>query len=360
MAKEKVEVNDLRKRINELDLQFVKLLDERADLVKGIGNYKKEHNIPVYQPGREKEIQDRILKASKKSFPTDALLHIFTEIVSAGRALEEPTHIGYLGPEGTYSELATRKQFGSSVISHSMPTIPDVFRAVENGKVKYGLVPIENSLEGTVNITLDEFVDSPVQIIGETFLSIHHNLLANVSDISEIKRIYSHPQGFPQCRIWLESHIPNAELVEVSSTAKAASMVPWDKFSAAVASEIAADKYGLNILERNIEDNPENFTRFWIIASEETDPKSREKTTILVSVKDKPGALLRLLSPFQVYDINLSKIESRPSKRRPWDYLFFMDIDESVDHKSVQNALKKIKEDAVFLKIIGSYPKGSV
>lgn len=356
----KKEVNELRKRINEIDLEFVKLLDERAVLVKSIGNYKKENNIPVYQPGREKEIRERILKVSNNSFPKDALIHIFTEIVSAGRALEEATHIGYLGPEGTFTELATRKQFGSSVVTHSFPTIPDVFRAVENGKVKYGLVPIENSLEGTVNITLDEFVDSPVQIIGETYLPVHHNLLANVKDIGEIKRIYSHPQGLSQCRIWIESHLPNAELIEVSSTAKAASMVPWDKFASAIASEIAAEKYGLTILEQNIEDNPENFTRFWVIGMEKTDPSSREKTSVLVSVKDKPGALLRLLAPFQVYDINLSKIESRPSKRRPWDYLFFIDIDKSMDNKSVQNALKKIKEDAVFLKIIGSYPKGTV
>jgi chorismate mutase/prephenate dehydratase len=352
-------LDELRKKINDVDISMVNLLDERADLVKKIGDYKKKYDIPIYQPGREKEVKSRILSNSKKSFPTEALMHIFTEIVSAARSLEEPLMIGYLGPEGTFTEQAAIKHFGSSVILNPIATIPDVFRQVENGKMNFGIVPIENSQQGTVNLTLDEFVDSPLTIVGETYLSIHHNLLANVDNISEIKRIYSHPQGFAQCRIWIETNLPNAEKMEVSSTAKAASLVPWDKFSAAIASEIAAEKYGLNILERNIEDNPENYTRFWIISTDKQKADNPEKTTVLVSVKDKPGALLRLLSPFQVYNINLSKIESRPSKRRPWDYLFFIDIDESINNSALKKALDKVKEDSVFLKILGSYSKGS-
>lgn len=358
MAKENERLEKLRKEVNDIDLNIVGLLDKRAALVKDIGQYKKELNIPIYQPGREKEVREQVLNASKKIFPTEALMHIFTEIVSAARSLEEPMNVGYFGPEGTYTEQAAIKQFGSSVIFHPMPTISDVFHEVENGKVDYGVVPIENSQEGTVNVTLDEFVDSPLTIVGETFLGIHHNLMAAVEK-SEIKRIYSHPQGLAQCRIWLETNLPNVERIEVSSTAKAASMVPWDKFSAAIASENAAERYGLNILERNIEDNPENFTRFWVIANQSKKASNQEKTTLLVSVKDKPGALLKLLAPFQVYNLNLSKIESRPSKRRPWDYLFFIDVDGNPDSAPVSKAIEKVKEDSVFVKILGSYPKGS-
>ena len=305
---EKDILKDLREKIDDIDVGIVKLLDDRAKLVKNVGEYKKQNNITLFQPDREKQVKERVLKASEKLFPTNALLHIFTEIVSAARSLEAPLNVGFLGPEGTFSEQASIKYFGSSVIMDAMPSIADVFRQVENGKMDYGVVPIENSLEGTVNLTLDEFVDSPVKIIAETYLNVHQNLLANVDNISEIKRIYSHPQGFAQTRIWMEANLPNVEKMEVSSTAKAASLVPWDKFSAAIAGELAAEKFGLNILERNIEDNPENYTRFWVISNESHQTFNPEKTTALISVKDKPGALIRLLSPFQVYNLNLSKI----------------------------------------------------
>ena len=324
-------LDGLRVNLNSIDRQIVELLDQRAGIVKEVGDYKKVNNIPIYQPELEKETRDLVLKDSKKVFPADSLMQIYTEIISAARAIEAPLKIGYLGPEGTYSELAVRKQFGSAVINSPLSTIADVFKEVENGKIDYGIVPIENSLEGTVNITLDEFVDSPLKVNGELYVNIHHNILANVEKISEIKRIYSHPQSFAQCRIWLES----------------------------IAGSIAAEKYGLKVLIENIEDNPENTTRFWIISNNNKKNLKGDKTTILVSVKDKPGALLKLLSPFQVYNINLSKIESRPSKRRPWDYLFFMDIEGGVDVSSVKMALDKIKEDAVFVKVLGCYPKGN-
>ncbi|OHD56531.1 MAG: hypothetical protein A2Y33_15525 [Spirochaetes bacterium GWF1_51_8] len=354
------QLEKLRQKINDVDVRLVNLLDDRASLVKEIGEYKKSKNLPVYQPDREKDVKERVLAASKNEFPSKALMHIFTEIVSAARSLEAPLEIGYLGPEGTFTEQAAVKQFGSSVNFHPLTGIPDVFREIENGKLHYGVVPIENSLGGTVNETLDEFVDSPLRIVSETFLNIHQNLLANVEDIKQIKRVYSHPQSFSQCRIWLETHLPNVEKIEVSSNAKAASQAPWDKFSAAIAGDLAAERYGLNILERNIEDNPENFTRFWILAPEGNPVNNPEKTTVLVSVKDKPGALLRLLSPFQVYGINLSKIESRPSRRRPWDYLFFIDIDGSIQSADVTKAIEKIREDSIFVKILGSYPKGQL
>ncbi|MGC8771478.1 MAG: prephenate dehydratase [Brevinematia bacterium] len=353
------EISKIRKNIDQIDKKIVELLDERAECVKKIGEYKKQHNIPIYQPEREKQVKELVLATSKNIFPRDALLQIFTEIVSAARSLEAPINVGFLGPEGTFTEMAVIKHFGSSVVKKPLASIPDVFREVENGKLDFGVVPIENSYEGTVNITLDEFIDSPLKVVGEVYVDIHHNLLANVNSINEIKRIYSHPQTFAQCRIWLETNMPNVEKIEVSSNAKAASMVPWDKFSAAIAGRIAAEKYGLNILAENIEDSPENYTRFWIISSTPREVENAEKTTILVSVKDKPGALLKILEPFNDMKLNLSKIESRPSKRRPWDYIFFIDVEGDIHMDSFKKAIEIVKENAVFLKILGSYSKGN-
>lgn len=352
-------LNEVREKINGIDSKLVELLDERAGLVKNIGEFKKSNNIQVYQPEREKEIKESVLAKSKNVFPKTGLLQIFTEIVSAARSLEEPINVSYLGPEASFSEMAVRKHFGSSVIMKPLPSIPDVFREVENGKMDFGVVPIENTQEGSVLITLDEFVDSPLTVIGEVYLSIHHNLMANVDKMSDIKRLYIHHQTLGQCRIWLESNMPNVEKIDVPSNSKGASMVPWEKFSGAVAGAIAAEKYGLKILAENIEDNPENFTRFWIIANKEHPFTNPDKTTILVSVKDKPGALLSLLEPFQRLNINLSKIESRPSKRRPWDYLFFIDMERGIKHPDTQKVLEEIKENSVFLKVLGSYPKSA-
>jgi chorismate mutase/prephenate dehydratase len=352
-------LEELRTKIDGIDKHLVELLDDRAEIVKEVGEFKKTNNIPVYQPDREREVREMVLNNSRKIFPVNGLMQIFTEIVSAARSLEAPVKVGYLGPETSFSEMAVRKHFGSSVVMEPLSGFSDIFREVENGKVDYGVVPIENSQEGTVPAILDEFVDSPLKVIGELFLPIHHNLLANVGSIAEIKRLYIHPQTLGQCRIWLESNMPGVEKIEVSSNSKAASMVPWDKFSAAVAGSAAAEKFGLNVVAENIEDNPENTTRFWVISNDKGLNVKGEKTTVLVSIKDKPGALLRLLSPFQVYNINLTKIESRPSKRRSWDYLFFMDLEGGVDASNMRMALDKVKEDAVFVKILGSYPKGN-
>lgn len=352
-------LDKLRLEINSIDEKLVEYLDERAKFVKQIGDYKKEKGIPIYQPGREKEVKERILKISKSIFPPEALVHIYTEIVSAARAMEKPLQVGYLGPEATFSEFATMKHFGSSIERIPLANVSDVFRQVENGKLDYGVVPIENTLQGTVYSTLDEFIESNLHIVAETFLPIRQQLLANVEDVSQIKRVYSHPAVFPQCRIWLESNLPNVEKVETTSTAKAASMVPWDKFSAAIGTELAAETYGLNILARNIEDNPENYTRFWVL-SRDKEISSPEKTTILVSIKDKPGALLKLLSPFQVYNINLSKIESRPSRRKSWDYLFFIDLIGSIEDNLVKKAIDKVREDSAFVKVLGSYPRAEL
>ncbi len=353
-----IDLKELRKKIDQIDINLVELLDNRAEIVKEIGEYKKAHDIPIYQPEREKEVRALVMSKSRKEFPAPALLQIFTEIVSAARALEKTIVVAYLGPEGSFCEQAVRKHFGSSVVMVPIASFSDIFKEVENGKMDYGVVAIENSLDGSVKETLDSFIDSPLKVLGEEFLNVHQNLMANVNSLSEIKRIYSHPQSFGQCRTWLETNMPNVEKIEVSSNSKAASMVPWEKFSAAIGGKLAAEKYKLSVLAENIEDNPENYTRFWIIGSGNHDFHNPEKTSVLVSIKDSPGALLRLLEPFQESGINLSKIESRPSKRRPWDYLFFIDLDRGIEDTVVQSALEKVKEQSVFLKVLGSYSKG--
>jgi chorismate mutase/prephenate dehydratase len=206
---------------------------------------------------------------------------------------------------------------------------------------------------------LDDFVDSPLKVIGEVYLSIHHCLLSNVNSLAEVKRIYSHPQSFGQCRIWLDTNMPNIERIEVSSNSKAASMVPWDKYSAAIAGAIAGEKYSLNVLAENLEDNPENTTRFWIITGNEMNFNNPNKTSLLISVKDKPGALLKILTPFERHHLNLSKIESRPSRKKPWDYLFFMDVEGDIHTSDFQQVLEEIKENSVFVKVLGSYVKAT-
>ncbi len=302
----------------------------------------------------------KIRELGKKTrFPEEALVRLFVEIISAARSLEEPLRIAYLGPEGTFTEMAALGYFGSSVERIPTASIEDVFRTVENGKADYGVVPIENSLEGTVNTTLDTFVDSPLKIVGETFLRIRHNLVSNETDLKKIKRVYAHPQAIAQCRRWLSVNLPNVEFVETSSTAKAASVVPLDKYSAAIASEVAAAKYDLKVIARGIEDNPLNYTRFWIIGNRETNPTGEDKTTVICSVKDKPGALYKLLEPFYEERINLTKIESRPSKRKAWDYLFFIDLEGHKSEEKVRRAINSAKEQTMFMKILGSYPRGT-
>ncbi len=350
-------LSQLRKKINEIDEKIVSLLNQRAKLCLGIGKLKAKKKASVYVPDREKSIYDRILKSSKGPLSKKALAAIYREIMSGSLALEKAIRIAYLGPPATFTHIAALKKFGSQVRYQPVNNISDIFTEVERGRCDYGVVPIENSVEGAVNHTLDMFTESDLKICSEISLEISHNLLAKSKKPMKIKRIYSNPQVFGQCRLWLEANVPNAELIEVSSTTKAAEEAAKRKDSAAIASKLAAECYGLRIIARSIEDSAHNVTRFLIIGKTESQPTKTDKTSIMFSVKDKVGALHDMLVPFKKRRINLTKIESRPSKKRAWQYYFFVDMEGHNKSKKVQQALNELSKKCAYLKVLGSYPK---
>ncbi|MCM8778954.1 MAG: prephenate dehydratase [Candidatus Omnitrophica bacterium] len=350
-----MKLKGLRAKIDSLDKKIVELLNERAALTLEIARLKKKMKEPIYVPDRESEVYKKVNQANRGPLNNESLSAIYREIMSASLSLEKSLKIAYLGPPATFTHLAALNKFGSQVEYLDCRSISEVFNEVEKGNAEYGVVPIENSIEGAVTHTLDMFVDSEVNICSEISLEIKHNLLANCKRV-EIKKVYSNPQVFGQCRIWLESNLPRAEWVEVSSTTKAAEIAVREKFSAAIASEMAARRYGLRILAHSIEDSPHNVTRFLVIGKIFTRPTGKDKTSIMFSIKDRVGALHDMLYPFKKHNINLTKIESRPSKRKPWDYYFFVDLEGHIEDKKVKRALTELKELSTYLKVLGSYP----
>ncbi len=350
-----MELSRLRKQINEIDRNIVEILNKRANLILEIGKIKHKNKEPVYVPEREKEVYEKVIRASKGPLKIDALKAIYREIMSSSISLEKSVKIAYLGPQATFTHIAAVQKFGSQVKYLDCKNISDVFNEVEKGNADYGVVPIENSIEGAVNHTLDMFVDSKVSVCSEASLEIKHNLLANCRK-EKIKEIYSNPQVFGQCRLCLESNVHKAELVEVSSTTRAAEIAASEKFSAAIASELAADCYGLKIIARSIEDNPHNVTRFLVIGETIVRPTGKDKTSIMFSIKDRVGALHDMLVPFKKHRINLTKIESRPSKRKPWEYYFFVDMKGHIEDKDVKKAIHELEKNCSYLKTLGSYP----
>ncbi|MGE4358118.1 MAG: prephenate dehydratase [Candidatus Omnitrophota bacterium] len=348
-------LSQLRKRIDSLDKKIVELLNRRAELTLEIGKVKKKLKESVYVPDRESEVYRKVCKHNSGPLKDESLIAIYREIMSSSLSLEKALKIAYLGPAATFTHLAALRKFGSQVDYIDCRSITDVFNEVEKGNADYGVVPIENSIEGAVTHTLDMFVDSDVNICSEISLEIKHNLLANCRK-NQIRKVYSNPQVFGQCRIWLESNLPRVELIEVSSTTKAAEIASREKFSAAIASEMAAERYGLRILASSIEDSPHNVTRFLVIGRSLTRPTGKDKTSIMFSIKDRVGALHAMLFPFKKYNINLTKIESRPSKRKPWDYYFFVDLEGHMEDKKVKKALAELGKICTYLKILGSYP----
>jgi len=353
-----MELKKLREEIDSLDKKIVELLNKRAELTLEIAKLKKELKESPYSPDREKEVYNKVISMNKGPLKNEALSAIYREIMSASLSLEKPLKIAYLGPPATFTHIAALRKFGSQVDYLDCRSITDVFNEVEKGNADYGVVPIENSIEGAVSHTLDMFVDSEINICSEISLEIKHNLLANCKK-EEIKKVYSNPQVFGQCRIWLETNLPYVELVEVSSTTKAAEIASRENFSAAIASEMAAEYYGLKILASSIEDSPRNVTRFLVIGRSVTRPTGKDKTSIMFSIKDRVGALHDMLYPFKKNNINLTKIESRPSKRRTWDYYFFVDLEGHIEDKKVKKALKELEKLCTYLKILGSYPAAS-
>jgi len=350
-----MDIQNLRRKIDDLDAKIVDLLNQRAQITLDIGKHKLKNNASIYAPAREKQVLDRIKALSKGSLTKESLEAIYREIMSASLALEKPLRIAALGKKGAYTYSAAQKIFGKQVSYDCCQDIPEIFRRVESGECDQGVVPIENSTEGIVTPTVDLLVDSELKICRQVMLPIKHNLLSNTSK-NNIKKVYSNAQVFNQCRHWLLQHLPNAGLIPVASTTEAAERASHEKNAAALASLEAAEEYGLKVLESNISDLAHNTTRFCVIGTSSAAPTGRDRTSLVFSIKDKVGALHAMLTPFYKNKINLTKIESRPSKKKAWDYYFFIDLEGHQDDPHVKRALSQLEGMCKFMKILGSYP----
>ncbi|MBI2095299.1 MAG: prephenate dehydratase [Candidatus Omnitrophica bacterium] len=357
-------VDKVRKKIDSIDERVLRLLNERAGICKKIGKIKRRRKEGVYAADREKEVLDRLKRLSKGPLPPSAIEAIYREIMSSAISLEKEVKIAYLGPEFTFTHQAALKKFGASVRYFPCPNISDVFAEVERGRSDYGVVPVENSTEGAVNYTLDMFIESPLKICAELYLSINQYLLSNAASMKTVNQIYSIPQALAQCRLWLESNLPGAKLMTTSSTAEAARYVAehpqFKNEIACVASLLAAREYRLRVIAPSIEDNANNTTRFIIISRAESRPTGKDRTSVVFSVKDRVGALHDILIPFQKANINLTKIESRPSKKKVWSYFFFVDFEGHVKEPRISSALKNLEKHCTFFKLLGSYPKADL
>lgn len=353
-------LESLRQKVDRIDREILQQLNDRSRIVLEIGRIKQKARKEVYAPLREKSILERLTGANKGPFPDHALRAVFQEILSASRSLQSPLKVSYLGPQASFTNLAALRQFGSSTELVPESSLTKVFDAVEHGRAACGVVPIENTTEGVVGGTLDRFIDSPLSIQAEITLPVAHHLMSRSGTLSSLRRLYSHPQAIAQCRGWLDENLPNLPAMEVESTAKAAERAAEEPGTAAIAGEHAAEIYGLKILKRHIEDNPNNMTRFLVIGKKSPPRSGRDKTSILFSVKDEVGILYRMLEPFYKNRINLSKIESRPLKKKAWEYIFFLDMDGHIVDGKVRAAVKGLEKKCRFLKILGSYPKANV
>ncbi|NQU73161.1 MAG: prephenate dehydratase [Candidatus Omnitrophica bacterium] len=356
-----MELARLRKQIDKIDKKVVENLNIRAKISLEIANAKKANKMSTYAPDRESDVYKRVVSENKGPLLDEHIKTIYREVMSGTLSIEGPMRIAYLGPQATFTHLASIKKFGSSVKHVPVNSITEVFAEVEKGRADYGVVPIENSIEGAVSHTLDMFMESELKICSEISLEISHHLLMSqtVKRGPKVKKIYSNPQVFGQCRIWIEANFPNAELVEVSSTAKAAEIAKKDKTSACIASSLAAKHYCLRVIAKSIEDYGHNVTRFLVIGRTEPSQTKEDKTSIMFSIRDKLGALHDMLVPFKKNKINLTKIESRPSKRRAWDYYFFVDLQGHHEDTSIKKALKELEKQTTFIKVLGSYPIGN-
>jgi chorismate mutase/prephenate dehydratase len=350
-------LGELRRQIDAIDDQLLELLNRRARVVLEVGHAKAGQHKEFYVPSREQEIYARLAAANPGPFPTEAVRRVFREIISASLSLEQPLKVAFLGPQATFTHAAALQQFGLSAQLVPQKSIPAVFDEVLRGRAHYGVVPVENSNEGVVSHTLDMFMESDLKVIAEVLLEVSHDLLSHSGRMDEVRKVVSHPQALAQCRKWLEENLPDIPLVDVASTALAAQMAAEDETAAAVASTMAATLYDLQVVQHKIEDNPHNFTRFLVIGQKTPERSGRDKTSIMFSVKDQPGILYRMLEPFSKRSLNLSKIESRPLKKKAWEYIFFLDLEGHVEDESVRLALEELKDYCQFLKVLGSYPR---
>ncbi len=350
-------LNIFRKQIDAVDKEIVGLLDKRASAIKEIARIKNNIKKEVYDPAREAQVLAKVRQASKGKFPTTGLEAVYNEIFSASRVLQRKTRVIFFGAPASYTHMAAMKRFGRQAEYIPAANTKDVFMEVEKGNADYGCVPIENSTEGAVNYTYDMFADFDLKICSEVMLSIKHHLLSNEKNLAAIKTVYAHPQALAQCREWIENNIPKAKLKEASSNSKGAQLAAQEKGAAAIAGELAAEMYGLKIVATAIQDIADNYTRFFILGNTISKKTGNDKTSIMVSIKDKVGALYKLLKPFEKYKINLTSIESRPSKKKAWDYYFFVDINGYIEDEKVKKAIEEIKKECGYVKVLGAYPK---
>ena len=358
MSKE-LTLQDIRARIDSLDEQIQELIRQRAECALDVARSKRAsgESADFYRPEREAEVLRMVQDRNNGPLDDETIAQLFRELMSACLALQLPMKIAFLGPEGTFTQAAALKHFGKGIISQPLSAIDEVFRDVEAGNSHYGVVPVENSTEGVISHTLDMFMQSSLQICGEVELRIHHNLMGKMTSLADVKHIYSHQQSLAQCREWLDANLPAAERIAVNSNAEAARRASDEAGTAAIASDTAAGIYGLDIIAPNIEDEPDNTTRFLIIGPKPVAPSGNDKTTLLVSIKNKLGALHELLAPFSRHEVSMTRIESRPSHRGMWDYVFFIDVDGHCEDAPVASALQELGDKAAMLKVLGSYPK---
>jgi len=357
-------LESIRERIDVIDADLHTLINERARLAQqvGISKHAAGHTVDFYRPERESQVLHLALernRAARGPLRDEEILRLFREIMSACLAQQEPLKVAFLGPEGTFTQQAVYKQFGHSVRALPLTSIEEVFHEVESGTADFGVVPIENSSEGTVNNTLDMFLTSPLAICGEVELRIHHNLMGAMSALGQVERVCAHQQALAQCRGWLSENLPGVERVPVASNAEGARRARDEDGTAAIAPMAAAEVYGLNVLVPEIEDRADNTTRFLVIGRKSFPPSGQDKTTLLVSAAhtDAPGALFRLLEPFAREGISMTRIESRPSRRRKWDYVFFIDLEGHAETQPLAGVLAKLKGQASLCRVLGSYPR---
>ena len=349
----------IRQRIDALDKEVQGLINERASLAQEVARVKLEagDDALFYRPEREAQVLRAVKERNEGPLPAEEMARLFREVMSACLALERPMTIAYLGPAGTFSHEAALKHFGHSMVGSPLPALDEVFREVEAGSADYAVVPVENSTEGAVNYTLDLMLATPLRICGEVELRIHDHLMSRATELSAIKRVYSHGQSLAQCREWLDSNLAGAERIAVSSNAEAATLAAEDNEAAAIAGISAAEIYDLPVLAKNIEDKPDNTTRFLILGHCEVPPSGEDKTALLVSAHNKPGALSQLLDPLAKNGISMTRIESRPSRQGMWDYVFFLEIEGHQSDEHVTTALAELESEASLYKILGSFPK---
>jgi chorismate mutase/prephenate dehydratase len=349
------ELDRLREQIDQLNDRILENLNERAKLARAIGTLKVGQ---AYRPEREAQVLRRIKERNQGPLSDETVALLFREIMSACLALERPITVAYLGPKGTFSESASTKHFGHAAEGQPTPSIDEVYRAVQSGTADFGVVPVENSTEGAVGRSLDLMPQSPLKVCGEVLIPIHHHLMARgVSDIGTIRRVFSHSQSLAQCHEWLNTNLPNAERIAVASNAEAARRAAEEPGTAAVAGDAAALHYGLDLHASNIEDEPNNTTRFLVLGNYEPTPSGRDKTSLVLSAKNRAGAVYEMLTPFATRGVSMTKFESRPSRAALWDYLFFVDIEGHREDPSVAEALAEVGRIAGYIKVLGSYPQ---